>query len=245
MKFFTSTAIAMSMLSSSLFYAKIIEYVEDAYTMQAPQEVVDLVERAAQFFEFTDPYEVIAPKKAGMQVNPWNRFISYGINSQTKNPFIIVNYDWFSQIPSDQQLFLLGRNFLILKYGTIPLSMKVVPFAFMVMSMMLIFLLFWLLGKTKLAHHSRWVRALIAWVIVVCCNIAFMNKLPIQLNQYLGRKYDAHINELAVQKTHNRDAAVGALEHFDASVKHELKSGEPFFAPYAMLFETYAKELKK
>ena len=70
--------------------AKTVEYVEDAYTMQASKEIVKIVEKAALLVDFNDEYQVVSPKKAGIQINPWNKFLGQAINPQTKNPFIMV-----------------------------------------------------------------------------------------------------------------------------------------------------------
>jgi hypothetical protein len=245
MKFPHQILVLLCTVLSQPLCATIIPYTEDIYSMQAPQEIVDLTEQAAQYFEFTDSYEVVVPKKAGITFNPWNMFTTCGINSLTKNPFILVNSDWFLQITPDEQLFLLGRNFLMLKYGTTPWNMKVLPYAFILTSMMLIVLLFWLLGKTRLAAYHKWVRVLIAWIIVTSCNVVFTEKLSLQLSQYLAFRHNSYITNMVVHKTGDKDAAIKALELLDTSVKRKLDDGELFFAPYYTTFENQAKELKK
>jgi hypothetical protein len=194
----------IALLSMQGLHAKMVEFVEDAYLLQAPQEIINTADKAAQLMEFDAAYEVIAPKKPGLQVNPWNRFVSYGINPQTKNAFMVINPVWFLGIPEDQQLFLLGRNLLTLKQGTQPMSVKVMPYLFMLLTFSLMFLLFWILGKTKLADQKSWVRALIAYAIVFVCNLAFLNTLQLKLIQHLSKRYDATINEMVIQKTQQR-----------------------------------------
>jgi hypothetical protein len=111
--------------------------------------------------------------------------------------------------------------------------------------MMLVLLFFWLLGKTKLAMYHKWVRALIAWCIMMFFNVIFTEKLSLQLSQYLAFRHNSYITKMVVHKTGDKDAAIKALELFDAAVKHELENGELVFAPYYTTFENQAKELKK
>ena len=225
--------------------AKVVEFVEDPYTMQAPKEIVNIADKIALLMEFKDGYEIVVPKKAGIQINPWNKFITQGINPQTKNPFIIVNPQWFLSIPQDQQAFLLGRFFLTFKNGVIPLNMKIVPYMFVFFTFFLIFLLVWALGKTRLANHKKWIRFLIAFSVVAACNIIFVNKLQIRLLQYLSFRHDFKINEMVSQKTLDKASAIKALEFVDSSIKSESEKGETFFTPYVSLFKKYADELKK
>jgi hypothetical protein len=243
MKFLKYTVIALWSLTNNYICPKQVEYTEDVYSVQAPQELVSLAQKAADLMEFKGSYEVISPKKPALQINPWNKFVGYGINPQTKNSFIVINPQWFSNIPEDQKLFLLSRNFLTLKLGTIPVSMKIAPFIFSFIGILLMFVLFWLLGRTKLVSQKL-IRALIAFATVATLNLIFINPLAIKLNRYLGARYDMQINEMAVQKTQNKDAAIKALEYFDGSIKKELAGGETFWEPNVKLFENYANELK-
>ena len=223
--------------------AKVVEYIEDAYAKQAPKKIVAIVKKAALLMDFKGVYEVVVPKKAGIQVNPWNKFIAQGINTLTKNPFIIVNPQWFSSIPQNQQTFLLGRFFLIFKHGSTTLGMKIIPYLSDLFILFLAFLLTWGLGKTRLAHHKKWIRFIIAFSIMIACYITFLSNLETKLLQHFGSKYDIKINEMVVQKTLNKDSAIKALKFFDTSIKQELKNGETFWAPYESLFKKYADKL--
>lgn len=226
-------------------HAKTIEFIENIYAEQAPQNTIDVAQEAAHLFEFKKDYEVAVPKKAGLQVNPWNRFLAYGINPQTQNPFIIINPEWLSKMPKDEQQFLLGRAFVTLERGMTPLSLKVSPFLYGFFSICLMILIYFALGRTRLAQQKKWVRALLAYAIITICNLTFMNNVYLKFTQYLGKRYDTQIIESMIEKTHDKEAAIKALEHFDASIKKELAEGETFWKPYENLFEGYAKELKK
>ena len=224
--------------------AKTVEFIENVYAEPAPQNIVDLTKEAADLFEFKKDYEVAVPKKAGLQVNPWNRFLAYSINPQTQNPYIIINPEWLPKMPKEEQLFLLGRAFVTLERGMIPLSLKVIPFVYGFFSISLMILIYFALGKTRLAQQKKWVRALIAYGIITICNLTFINTAYTKFTQYLGKRYDAQIIQAVIEKTHNKEVALKALEHFDASIKKELAEGETYWKPYEHLFENYANELK-
>lgn len=236
--------IVLVMFSTSM-QAKIVELAEDAYAQQAPENVVAIAEKAAALVDFNTPYEIAVAKKAGVEVNPSNKFIAYNINPVTKNPLILVNPEWFFKIPEDQQLFLLGRSFLILHQGTTPFTIKIIPYLFILLSIFLILFLFWALGKTALKQQKPLLRALIAYGIITVCNLTFFNTLQVKTIQYFARRYDTQIHELVLKKTKDRDAAIKALEYFDSSIKNEIKNGETFWAPYENIFESYAQNLKK
>lgn len=236
---------AFFLLTTLLINAKIIEYTEDAYSLQAPTKIVQLTEKAADFFDFTTPYEVIVPKKAGIQINPWNKFIVSDINPQTKNPFIIIDQEWFSKIPADQQLFLLGYNFLRLKHGILPWTIYLLSFASIIVTLLLALLFFWLLGKTPLIHQKKWIRAVAAYVLVMIVNIVVHNTIAAKIQYQLIMNHDVHLCEMVLQKTHNKQAALKALEFYDTSVKEEIKNGETFFVPHEKIFENLASLLRK
>lgn len=231
------------MFSVGIITAKTIDFVEDGYLMPASSQIIELTEKAAEFFEFDQPYEVALPKKGGLQINPWNKLIAAGINPQTKNPFLVINESWFKTLNPEQQMFLLGRNFLMLKNGVQPFSVKAIPFLFILLTIILTLLIYWFLGKTNLGH-KKWMRLGIAYAIIFVSNITFLNTVQIKAIQYFGAKHDMHNIQMAIEKTQNKGAAVTALEAIDAAIKNDLKNGEKFWEPYAMLFENYVKELK-
>ncbi len=243
MNILKNCALIFCMLISYNAPSKTIDFIEDGYLMPASPEIIALAENAAKLFDFEQAYEVAAPKKAGLQINPWNKFIAAGINPQTKNPFFIINEEWFKTLSPDQQTFLLGRNFLMLKNGVQPLSVKVIPFLFIFLTIGLMLLLYWLLGKTN-CIQNKWVRAAIAYAIVFASNLAFLNALQTKAIQYFGAKHDMHIIQMTIEKTQNKEAAIQALSSIDTTIKDDFKNGEQFWAPFASLFENYANELK-
>ena len=243
---FRNSIIALIVLISvPSMYAKTVGYFEDVYAMQAPASLVAKAEKVAELVDFTADYELVVPKKAGVQVNPWNKFVAFGINPQTQNPFMVINEQWFSTMPEDQQEFFLARNLLILKHGTTPLTVKITPFLFSLLLMVLYLLFYWGLGHTPLATQKRWKKMVMVMCIGAICNLTFLNALQLKCIRYLSARYDQHINAMVVQKTNNKEAAIKALEYAQETITNELKNGESFWKPYATSFADYAQDLKK
>lgn len=237
------SVLMLAAMSTFAVHAKNVEYIEDAYTMPASPEIIEIVDKAAQLVEFNENYEVIVPKKSGMQINPWNKFISIAINPQTKNAFIMLNPAWLFAIPQEQQTFLLARSFMMQKLGIIPLSMKIIPYFFLIFNIFFIFLLVWLLGKTQLKSYAKWVRILLA-LCIVGLNTTITDAIQRRVLTYFVRQHDIEIIEKTLQITKNRDAAYQAFKYLDASIKNELQQGTNFFKPYEKLFESHVVYLK-
>ena len=225
--------------------AKMVEYVEDAYCTQAPQEIVDAAARAAELVGFSQSYEVIAPKKAGLHINPWNNFIGCATNPGTKNWFIIANPEWFNALSNAEQEFLLARCFIMAQAGTLPLLAKILPWLFGILRLLAMCAILWGLRFTALAGYTRIIRILIACGIIVLCNILFVNRLERAIMLDVTRKHDMQIIETTIEKTHNKQAAIDALSAMDKGIKAKLEQGEVFFAPHKDLFEKFLQALKK
>ncbi|MFA6066760.1 MAG: hypothetical protein WC707_06285 [Candidatus Babeliaceae bacterium] len=236
-------SIALALLLTNSAHAKMVEFAEDGYLIQAPEAVTTIAARAAQLVDFDNNYEIAAPKKAGIQINPWNKFAVYGIHPQSKNPFMIINPEWLLNIPQAQQDFLLARYFMVFKQGVTPLSLKIIPYVVMLFAFCLTLAIFWLLGKTPLINKPA-LRVLAAFCIATIFNLLVTNKVQVKVTKYFGAQFDMQIIKMTVQKTGNRDAAIKTLELLDTAVKDELKTDKIFWAPYEHMFENYAKELK-
>lgn len=236
--------LAASVALLATLQAKIIEVAEDGYMMPAPQEVRNIAEKAAALVGFDTGYEIVAPKKSSTTINPWTKFVAYAINPITKNPLMIVNTEWFSKIPENQQLFLLARSFMILSKQVSSLAITLVPYLFILLSLLLIVLAFFALQRTALRDKKLWIRILVACGIGLACELVFLNKLELATSTYFRTQYDKATQKLVVQKTQDKDAAIQALEFLDASLKNELGNGDLTFAPYENLFKSYAQDLK-
>ena len=245
MKYSKVFFIAFFFIITSLTSAKMVEYGEDGYLMQAPQEIITVAERAAIIMDFKNPYEITIPKKPGLAINPWNRFIAFGINPQTKNSFMIVNPAWFSHIPEDQQTFLMALNFSAMQHGSVSIAMKVVPFMFFIIGIFLIILFIWLLGKTVLIKQQQWVRVLIAVCLLLVLDNTIFEIIAKKINVYLASAHNTKVIVDTVHKTRNKEAAIKAYEYLDACIKKELAEGETFFTAYERIYEDHAESVKK
>jgi hypothetical protein len=223
--------------------AKTAEFIESIYIMQAPEDIVTIVEKNASLLGFETVYEIVVPKKAGIQINPWNKLAYGGINPQTQRPYILINPTWFLAIPHDEQTFLLARTFECFTQGMLPLSVKVVPYLWIALIFLLTLLFFWLLGKTAL-RKTLWLRALLSFCLVMLCNITILNTAQTKILQYLCKRHDMNIIKEVVRKTGNKNAAILALERLNEAINTELPTDVTFWTPFANWFQEYADKLK-
>lgn len=93
---------------------------EALYLINAPEEICQLVESVDLAINFGQNYEVAMPTKAGIEINPWNSFISSTINPQTKTLLFIIQPDFFNRCNKDEQKFLITRTYLLVKDGIRP-----------------------------------------------------------------------------------------------------------------------------
>jgi hypothetical protein len=234
----------MMMLCKAL-QADPVPFVEDAYLMPAPQELVDRAEHIAQEIDFLEEYEIAVPKKAGLHINPWNKFIASGIHPLTGRPLMIINPEWFNELSHDEQTFFLAQNFIRMHEGMPPLQIKILPYLYALISVLLIILVFIVLGYTALSVKPVWMRIVMAIAFSIVCEKLFMDKVYAQLQAYVLKQFSTKINELVVKKTNNRDAAIRALKHLDVSISEEVNNGTLSLAPYVNLFAEYARILQR
>ena len=225
--------------------AKIAESIEDAYMKQAPHALMELAEQSAERINFTTPFEVVIPLKSAIQINPWNSFLAFGVNPQTKNPFIIINQDWFSALPAAQQEFLLVRALLFLKLGLKSFASQIFPYIFLLFWFLLGFLTYYLLALTRLAAYQWWVRFLVSWGLLILLNVLVLTKVNQAIAGHLARSYDANINKKAIAVTGDKEAAVAVFKAMDTEIKAAVARGETFWKPYENLFEENIQKLEK
>lgn len=243
-RIFTATFFTKMLILQPILSASPVPFTEEAYALPAPQEMVDFIESIAQSIGFTELYEVAIPKKSGIQINPWNKFIGSGIHPVTKRPFFIINPEWFNALSADEQAFFITQHFMRLHEGILPLSLKILPYLYILLSILLIMGMFIGFGYTPLRTRSKWLRLMIAVLFAGLCEPAFLNRLYAKLQESLLKTHRLRIDELALEKTQNKDAAIRALNHLNACVNQELNNGELFFAPYATLFAEEAESLQ-
>jgi len=225
-------------------FAKMVELKEDYTAKQAPQKIVLVVEKAASLIAFEKNYEIAEPKKTAIEILPLSKFILYAINPSTKNPVIIINTEWFSQLPEKQQIFLLVRYFLFFKEG-MAFSVKLFLLLSLLFEILLIIFLTWALGKKGMPNKKKWLRILASIGIMIIFSLTFLNKIDQKIIYHLNKRYRLQANEMAVKKTGNRQAAIEAFEKLHRDITNEFENDKTFWAPYKTLFQEYADALKQ
>lgn len=226
-------------------FSQPVPYTEDAYSCQAAPGLVALVEQSATLIDFQVPYEVISPKQAGIEINPNSKFIVPGTNPTTKNNFLIINPDWLYKLSPEQQQFIIVRNLMRLKVGTLPISAKVIPYLFIFLTILLTVLLSIVLRKTILIGKPRWLSALITISIVVSCNLLFINNLSFKLINHVTRQHDLNTIKLTIEKTGNRAAAIEVLEKLNSDVNIEAQTNLAFWQNQLGALDPLIKSLKE
>lgn len=240
------SALCISILSTMIHASRVDYTLEDVYTQQAPQELNNVVDNAAQIMHFSGNYEVIIPKKAGMQINPWNQLVILTTNPMTKNPVVMINPEFFATLTNPEQIFLTARVLTQAQEGVTPWAAKMIPWIWMMLSWFIAAMLFVLITKyTRLVQYPWWGRAILVWATIVIANMTFGMQLQEKWRQYVGMKHDTYTHELVIAKTGDREAAISALEKIDATIKTNIKNGEQFFKPNENLFANLANALKK
>lgn len=224
---------------------KVVEYFEDAYTQQAPQELVAQVEHIAQKIGFDKDYQIVVPKKPGLQINPLNKLLTYGINPQNKTPFVLINPEWFATLTKDQQTFLIGRSLLTLQHSNWMLPVKLLPWVWIITTLLLALLLFFAIKRTRFGSKPVWMRILAIYLLFAVANFAFLTALYNKVHVMLGRRFDKQMAQLALEKTgQDRQVAVSTYQAMDDFVKKELAAGDTFWKPFENTFSDIIERLK-
>lgn len=247
MIFKTTTKLLLSLSLLALCqpaFSQPVPYAEDAYCCQAAPELVTLVEQAAILIDFQAPYEVISPKKAGLEINPNNKFMVCGINPSTKNSFLIINPDWFFKLSPAEQQFNIARNLMRVKVGIFPTSATVIPYLFILLSILLAVLCSIVLRRTILVGKPSWMSILATMLIVVSCNLLFINNLQLKLINHVSRQHDINIIKLTVEKTGDRAAAITALEKLNSDINAEAQTNLAFWQNQLGVLDCYIQALK-
>lgn len=219
---------------------------EDAYLMQAPQELIDQTEKVAELVHFSKDYELAVPKKAGVKVNAWNKFIAQAINPQTKNPLVIINQDWFSPLDQDQQTFLIARSFMELDKPIQPSKLlSLLPYILILVQILSVVAFAFALKKTRFAQQPLWVKIVTFYAAATLLRLFVLTPIEASLRRYLVLQEDKKINEYIVEKTQQREAAVQGLMAIHTTINQELSEGETFWEPYQNYFKDRADLLRQ
>lgn len=244
----TTTCILMlfSLLAINHSQAKMVEYIEDIYSLQAPAEIAKEVNEIILQNSFTNDYEVVVPKKAGMQINPWNKLISSGKNPATDNIFILINPEWFAQLTHDEKNFLITRAFLYAQCGATSLPLKAHLWIFAALSILLMVGLYYAISAYRVtAKLNRSIRIIITIATVSLLNLTIVNRLQRKIVTHLTSQVNININNQALEKSGVRkEVAIQALTRLDNAVKENIKNGELFWKPLQTIFEEQIQALQ-
>lgn len=209
--------------------AKMIEFTENPYEMQAPEEITTIVEKTVQDYGFDKDYEVLVPKKAGIDLNPWLQYGMSLINPLTKNYLIAVNQEWFLSLPENQQRHFLFYNFIQHEQGAQPFINKLIPWIHSICFFVFFFLLYILLSKIEFFAYSKIRRGLSTFLICWIVFVFGVNPLETKFMQYLTVQHFMKLHGLAAQKTGNKEAAIDYLTSIDASMRQRAENGDEFY----------------
>ena len=225
--------------------AKNIQYVEDAYMKQASSGLVKLVDEVTQDIGYIGDFELIEPKKAGLEINPWNRLVGVGVNPGTKNNFMVINSEWLNRLSKDEQKFVIAHFITKFDLGFKAPASTYLPFVYIALFWLLVGLLFFLFGKLELfADKKWWMRLAPAYLIMLVFNLAIGVKLQQKHLEYLAFRHLVNVNNQVLQKLPNKEAAVKALRYLDKSIVDGAANGEVAFESTKNLFANVADEIE-
>jgi len=232
-----------SALLTTATHPKMVEFAENTYGMQAPAEIIALADKTAERIGFESGYEVAIPKKAGLV--GWQRFAVGYTNGQTQNAFILVNPEWFKRMPEEQQMFLIARGMLYHTYSLTPPYASYINILVVLISVGLLILLFWLLGKTPLNAHSSAIRWFVACALTIALQKIALEPAAQKVLTYSALRHDIYVANMAAEKLGDKESAIKALEFYDASIKEAVKNGEALFKPFENSFSNIIEGLKQ
>lgn len=245
MKYIKLYLASVALLATFTASAKVIEYKEDPYCMQAPKEIVDIVEKAASLFGYAGDYEVVAPKTSAVEVNPANAFIGHSVNTSTKNNFIVINTNWFSTLPEEQKAFFLGRCFIGLNHGGTPWYINYMFYIYGLFSLLILIFMVLLLGRFLLSRQKLWVRIVVALLALFALEVSVLDMIYTKTLSYALLKHNMKVDKEVYDITGNKEAAIAALEGLHNSVQKELEKGQNFWLPYKSTYQERADLLKQ
>ncbi|OGB84010.1 hypothetical protein A3F66_06580 [candidate division TM6 bacterium RIFCSPHIGHO2_12_FULL_32_22] len=228
----------------SSFAATVVEYPEDVYLFQANKEIVEKANSAAEKMGYNGQYQIMSPKKPGVEINPYNKFIASGVNPVNNLNMIIVNADWFKTLTSDQQDAFLAIQFNTFVHGGSSAS-KYVLIIYAILTWIIIFGLFLLLKRFSFVPAKRWQRFLIAFVSVVTFNVFFGIKIQNAIVAHFNMKHSLFVYEDAISKGLNRDLIISTLTAYDNALKDDINSGNTFFIEYEKLVAAQIENVAK
>ncbi len=238
----------MNILNNSLFlillthtvlsHTKMVEFTENPFQVQAPQEIAEIVEKAVNKYNFLQDFEVIVPTKAGLLQYPHFHISETGINPYTKNFFINVNPQWFLNLPVEQQDYFLAYSFITDEYGSLPNSLQYLGLLFIALSFLVAIALSFSIRKTLLKNMASQYQTLWIIIFLVVLKWLFWTPLENKTQEYLTKQHKIKLHSLAIQKAGNKNAAVNYLRAVDTFIREQANNGEVYFQNLIPLLKT-------
>lgn len=224
-------------------HADSVPYQEDVYAMNAPEDVQNLVAEVAQQAGFTGVYQVVSPKKAGIEINPWNKFIGAVINPSNGLPLVVVSSEWLNTFDREQQKAYVMSQMIKFIHGFVHPWAKYVVI-FYLLCLFVIALVLAVIGKRLLPGRPRW--QYIAGISLCCFvfNIFFALSIQTRMIAYLNSKHEVELYKKTIKLGINQELLIKSLMDYDAAIQQEVQAGEIFWKPYEGLFARYANALK-
>ena len=226
------------------FAATVVEYPEDGYLLQANKELVEKANSAADKMGYMGQYQIMFSKKSGMEINPYNKFISSGKNPVNNLNFIIVNPDWFNTLTAEQQNAFLAIIFNKFVHGASSVA-KYALILYVLLTWAIIFGLFFLLKRFSFIPAKKWKRFLIAFMPIVIFNWMFAAKIQNAVVAHFNMKHSEFVYGDAISKGLNRDLIVSTLTAYDNALKDDIKTGSAFFNDYEKLVAAQIEGIAK
>lgn len=207
-------------------------YSEGIYLSKATTDLVEKALSAASKIGYKGVFEVSIVEKAGIEINPYNKFISKALNPVTKNNLIIVNPDWFNGLSEKEQEYFLVNTFA--HFLEPALYVRYVKFLKIFLTIIVSLVFMTILSYGRFAISSEILRLPIFFGLVMIFNFVFLNRIV----KYIARKFDSNYQ----RKIDNLVLTVIDKDVFIKSIKilakdfQSIKDEGPAFAIQADLF---------
>lgn len=221
--------------------AKNIEFT-DPTCQTARAELLELAERVTEQIGYQGDYELCEPAQLYVLTNPWNRMMYSKINPGTGNQLLLINFDWFGQLNSAVQTYLMAVTFIGCQLQQNKFSLlKIWGYLYFALSLLVLFLIFLGLRKTRLRSLNIVLRIILTFLICAGLEAIILDRMSAKVSKYLGFRQTVQAYKLALNILQDRQAATDALNHLDATIKAGIENGHTLYKEHE---QTYAQILK-
>ncbi len=208
--------------------AKNIEYGDPSCQTANPQ-LIDLVEKVAQEIGHTDDYELVEPTSLGLLMNPYNRMMFSVVNPGTGNDLILINFEWLNGLDLAAQKFLISRNFAKLQFSKRWTLVRMWPYLFILINILLVLVIFLIFTRTLFKHKSIFINAIFCFAFVYGLEVLILNKLNLKIAKYLEFRQSVRLNDLTIDKFSTKKAAIEAFTYCDQTIKTGIANGHSLY----------------